>query len=84
MQSLYVWEIGRGAFRLRIHLMKFLLIFLLVLLPMGCKSQEETGSGSKACSGAWKIYQACLIINDNNSSFCRPQYDGIVVACGMM
>ncbi|PJZ98023.1 hypothetical protein CH358_03400 [Leptospira meyeri] len=61
--------------------MFFVLVFF---VPMGCSSKEETGSGSKACSGAWKIYQVCLIINDNNSNFCRPQHDGIVVACGMM
>ncbi|TGK86934.1 hypothetical protein EHQ24_04880 [Leptospira noumeaensis] len=58
-------------------------LFLLSVLS-DCKSPEETGSGSKACADSWKIYQTCLIINENNSNFCKPQWDGIVVACGMM
>ncbi|WP_035983757.1 hypothetical protein [Leptospira meyeri] len=68
----------------QVFAIKLMLSLIAVLASVGCKSQEETGSGSKACSESWKLYQTCLIINDHNARFCDSQRDGIVMSCGMM
>ncbi|TGL98839.1 hypothetical protein EHQ70_04580 [Leptospira congkakensis] len=69
---------------IRIFAIKLMLSLIAVSASVGCKSKEETGSGSKACSESWKLYQTCLIINDNKLNFCEPQRNGIVMSCGMM
>lgn len=66
------------------YLFGFVLIQFCLLATVGCKSPEDSGAGSRSCSEAMKLFQVCNIINDNNSSLCKPQWDGVVLSCGMM
>ncbi|PJZ85766.1 hypothetical protein CH366_06370 [Leptospira harrisiae] len=59
-------------------------MLLWVTATIGCKPTEDSGVGSRSCSEAMKLFQACNILNDNNTTACKVQWDGVVLSCGMM
>lgn len=68
---------------MRLYVFIFVMCFL-CLTNCEFNTEKETGSSSKACSDAWKLFQVCRIINPNDLRACDTQWNGIVFSCGMM
>lgn len=68
----------------KIYLFGIVLVLLNFVAAIGCKSPEDSGVGSRSCSEAMKLFQACNILNNNESAACKVQWDGVILSCGMM